>query len=174
VALALLNQRGIPAGCEGDEQTLLTMLAVQTATGEPTFMANPSSRYPKGDNELVLAHCTIAPNFVDRYVVRDHYESRSGVGIQGEISAGSPVTIVKCGGRNMERCFVSPGTVNECTDNPNMCRTQFVVTIGNSATLEYFMERSIGNHHVIVRGDHAEGLSTMFKMLGATIDEGRG
>ena len=29
VALALLNQEGIPAGCEGDEQTLLTMLAVQ-------------------------------------------------------------------------------------------------------------------------------------------------
>ena len=42
VALALLNQEGIPAGCEGDEQTLLTMLAVQVATGEMTFMANPS------------------------------------------------------------------------------------------------------------------------------------
>ena len=40
VALALLNQEGIPAGCEGDEQTLITMLAVQAATGEMTFMAS--------------------------------------------------------------------------------------------------------------------------------------
>lgn len=78
VALALLNQEGIPAGCEGDEQTLLTMLAVQAATGEMTFMANPSKILDNATHEMVFAHCTIAPAMTDRYIVRDHYESLSG------------------------------------------------------------------------------------------------
>ena len=70
VALALLNQEGIPAGCEGDEQTLLTMLAVQAATGEMTFMANPSKILDNAAHEMVFAHCTIAPAMTDRYIVR--------------------------------------------------------------------------------------------------------
>ena len=68
VALALLNQEGIPAGCEGDEQTLLTMLAVQAATGEMTFMANPSKILDNAAHEMVFAHCTIAPAMTDRYI----------------------------------------------------------------------------------------------------------
>ncbi len=164
VALALLNQHGIPAGCEGDEQTLLTMLAVQAATGEMTFMANPSKILDNATHEMVFAHCTIAPAMTDRYIVRDHYESLSGVAVEG-IFDPMDVTVVKCGGRGMEHYFISHASLLQCTTNPNMCRTQLHLRLDEP--LDYFLERSIGNHHVIVRGDHKQRLETVLRMLGA-------
>jgi L-fucose isomerase-like protein len=165
VALALLNQEGIPAGCEGDEQTLLTMLAVQAATGEMTFMANPSKILDNAAHEIVLAHCTIAPAMTDRYIVRNHYESLSGVAVEG-IFDPMDMTVVKCGGKSMERYFISRARLLQCTTNPNMCRTQLHLRLDEP--LDYFLERSIGNHHVIVRGDHADKLSVVFKLLGSS------
>ena len=166
VALALLNQEGIPAGCEGDEQTLLTMLAVLAATGEMTFMANPSKILDNAAHEMVFAHCTIAPAMTDRYIVRDHYESLSGVAVEGIIDP-MDVTVVKCGGKGMEHYFISKARLLECTTNPNMCRTQLRLRLDEP--LDYFLERSIGNHHVIVRGDHVKRLSTVLNMLNAVI-----
>ena len=166
VALALLNQEGIPAGCEGDEQTLLTMLAVQAATGKMTFMANPSRILDNVAHEMVFAHCTIAPAMTDRYIVRDHYESLSGVAVEG-IFEPMDMTVVKCGGRGMERFFISRAHLLECTTNPNMCRTQLHLRLDEP--LDYFLERSIGNHHVIVKGDHVDKLIAVFKLLDSQI-----
>lgn len=165
VALALLNQEGIPAGCEGDEQTLLTMLVVQAATGEMTFMANPSKILDNDAREMVFAHCTIAPAMTDRYIVRDHYESLSGVAVEG-IFDPMDVTVVKCGGTSMEHYFISKARLLECTSNPNMCRTQLRLRL--EQPLDYFLERSIGNHHVIVRGDHATRISAALRLLGSS------
>ncbi len=165
VALALLNQEGIPAGCEGDEQTLLTMLAVQAATGEMTFMANPSKILDNDAREMVFAHCTIAPAMTDRYIVRDHYESLSGVAVEG-IFDPMDVTVVKCGGTSMEHYFISKARLLECTSKPNMCRTQLRLRL--EQPLDYFLERSIGNHHVIVRGDHATRISAALRLLGSS------
>lgn len=164
VALALLNQEGIPAGCEGDEQTLLTMLAVQAATGEMTFMANPSKILDNAAHEMVFAHCTIAPAMTDRYIVRDHYESLSGVAVEG-IFDPMDMTVVKCGGKGMERYFISRARLLECTSNPNMCRTQLHLRLDEP--LDYFLEHSIGNHHVIVRGDYVQRLNAVFRQLSA-------
>jgi L-fucose isomerase-like protein len=164
LALALLNGEGIPAGCEGDIQTILTMLAVKAAIGEPCFMANPSKMIDNEKHEMVLAHCTIAPCLTDRYVVRSHYESLSGVAIEGILNAGQ-MAVVKCGGRRMERYFVSEATLLECTENPNMCRTQLHLRL--KEPLDYFLERSIGNHHVIVKGDCRSRMELIFEMLGA-------
>ena len=165
VALALLNQEGIPAGCEGDEQTLLTMLAVQAVTGEMTFMANPSKILDNAAHEMVFAHCTIAPAMTDRYIVRDHYESLSGVAVEGVFDP-MDMTVVKCGGKGMERFFISKARLLECTTNPNMCRTQLHLRLDEP--LDYFLERSIGNHHVIVRGDHVDRLTAVLRLLKAS------
>lgn len=165
VALALLNQEGIPAGCEGDEQTLLTMLAVQAATGEMTFMANPSKILDHAAHEMVFAHCTIAPAMTDRYIVRDHYESLSGVAVEGVFDP-MDMTVIKCGGKGMERFFISKAQLLECTTNPNMCRTQLHLRLDEP--LDYFLERSIGNHHVIVRGDYVDRLTTVLRLLKAS------
>jgi hypothetical protein len=75
-------------------------------------------------------------------------------------------TVGKCGGKGMERFFISRARLLECTTNPNMCRTQLHLRLDES--LDYFLERSIGNHHVIVRGDHTARLSAALRMLGAS------
>lgn len=159
-----LQLEEIPGGCEGDEQTLLTMLAVQAATGEMTFMANPSKILDNAAHEMVFAHCTIAPTMTDRYIVRDHYESLSGVAVEG-IFEPMDMTVVKCGGKNMERFFISRAKLLECTSNPNMCRTQLHLRLDEP--LDYFLERSIGNHHVIVKGNHVDKLHSVFQQLSA-------
>jgi L-fucose isomerase-like protein len=164
VALSLLNDRGTPAGCEGDIQTLLTMLAVKAATGEPSFMANPSQITDNARHEMTFAHCTIAPCMTDGYALRSHYESQSGVAIEATMKP-TQVTVVKCGGRRMERYFVSEAEMTGSSDNPNMCRTQLRLRL--TEPLDYFLERSIGNHHVIVKGNCRARLETVLTMLGA-------
>ena len=58
LALSLLNDDGIIAGCEGDLQSIFTQLAVKVLTGKASFMANPSMINAR-TNEIVLAHCTV-------------------------------------------------------------------------------------------------------------------
>lgn len=165
VALAMLNAEGIPAGCEGDIQTILTMMAAKAVTGSPGFMANPSKILNNEAHEMIFAHCTIAPNMCDRYIIRNHYESLSGVGIEG-IMAPGPFTVVKWGGRHMERCFVSRANLLECTSNSNMCRTQMRMQL--QAPLDYFLNNSIGNHHVIIKGNYVQQMEALLRILGAT------
>jgi len=164
LALSDINGFGIPAGCEGDIQTLLTMLVVKAATGQPSFMANPSQIISKARQEMVFAHCTITRSMTDRFFYRSHYESGIGAAIQGIIDP-TEVTVVKCGGRKMENFFVSEALVLDCPDDPAMCRTQLKLRLDEP--LDYFLNRSIGNHHVIVRGDHCAKLSKVFKFLGS-------
>ncbi len=61
LALSLLNDDGIMAGCEGDLQSIFTLLVVKSLTGKDGFMANPSMINTR-TNELILAHCTIGSN----------------------------------------------------------------------------------------------------------------
>jgi L-fucose isomerase-like protein len=162
LALALLNQEGIPAGCEGDIQTLLTMMAVRSATGEPCFMANPSKIIDNGRHEMIFAHCTIAPSMTYKYYIRSHFETSMGVAIEG-ILHHCDMTIVKCGGKKMDRYFISNAALMECTDNRNMCRTQMHVKL--EEPIDYFLNSPIGNHHVIVKGNHKDSIEWMLKML---------
>jgi L-fucose isomerase-like protein len=164
LALALLNESGIPAGCEGDIQTLLTMLAVKAATDKCSFMANPSKIVNNANHEMIFAHCTIAPCMTDKYTIRSHYESLSGVAVEGTMHP-EKMTVVKCGGTLMERYFISEAELMENTENPNMCRTQLHLQL--KEPLDYFLERSIGNHHVIVNSNCTNRLESLFRMLGA-------
>lgn len=164
LALALLNDEGIPAGCEGDIQTILTMLAVKAVTGDTCFMANPSKIINQATREMIFAHCTIAPGMTDSYVVRSHFESKSGVAIEGIIDS-SKMTVVKCGGRKMEQFFISGAELKKCTKSQDMCRTQMLLQL--EKPLDYFLRNSIGNHHVIIKGDVKEKMELVLMMLGS-------
>lgn len=154
LALALLNDNGIVAGCEGDLSSIFTMLLANRVTGQGAFMANPAHiRYETG--EILLAHCTIGLRQTDGYIIRTHFESDSGVAIQGILPTGR-VTVMKCGGKGLERSFVAGGTIIENQDDCRKCRTQILVKLDNLADAAYFLENSIGNHHIIIAGDHTD------------------
>ena len=69
LALALLNDEGIVAGCEGDMQTLMSMYLAKRLCGEVAFMANPSQLT---DQSSMLAHCTIPFTMCDETIVATH------------------------------------------------------------------------------------------------------
>ena len=149
LALAMLNDEGILAGCEGDLQSIFTLLAAKALTGKVGFMANPSMINTR-TNELILAHCTIGLKQTEKYIIRNHFETESGIGIQGLLPTGD-VTIVKCGGECLDEYYLSTGTLTENTNFINMCRTQVRIKMNTPA--EYFLKNPLGNHHILIQGN---------------------
>lgn len=164
LALSLLNDEGIMAGCEGDLQTLFTMMLVQAATGKASFMANPS-KIDTYSNEVVMAHCTIGLDQTQSFILRNHFESLSGVAIQGALPQGK-VTVVKVGGNDLDRYFVTSAYLQENLNHHNMCRTQVRLHFNQPAS--YFLRHSLGNHHVLLIGDYAELLNDLLTAAGCT------
>ena len=119
LALAMLNDEGILAGCEGDLQSIFTLLAAKALTGKAGFMANPSMINAR-TNEIILAHCTVGLKQTEKYVIRNHFETETGIGIQGILPTGD-VTILKCGGECLDEYYLSTGTLTENTNYINMC-----------------------------------------------------
>ena len=149
LALALLNDEGIVAGCEGDMQTLMSMYLAKRLCGEVAFMANPSQLT---DNTSMLAHCTIPLTMCDETVVRSHFESSIGVAIQGLLPL-TDYTIFKWGGPKLNRYFVTEAQAIETPYSNHFCRTQITLNVNLKP---YLLQHSIGNHHVIIRGRHAD------------------
>ena len=150
LALAMLNDEGILAGCEGDLQSIFTLLAAKALTGKVGLMANPSMIITR-TNELILAHCTIGLKQTEKYIIRNHFETESGIGIQGLLPTGD-VTIVKCGGECLDEYYLSTGTLTENTNFINMCRTQVRIKMNTPA--EYFLKNPLGNHHILIQGNY--------------------
>ena len=162
LALALLNDEGIIAGCEGDLQSIFSMLAVKVLTGKSTFMANPSMINAR-TNEVILAHCTVGIAQTEKFIIRNHFETESGIGIQGILPTGD-VTIVKCGSECLDEYYLSTGTLTENTNYINMCRTQVRVKLHSPA--EYFLKNPLGNHHIMLHGNYETMLDEFLQANG--------
>ena len=152
LALSLLNDDNFIAGCEGDGQSIFSMYLLKLLTDEIPFMANPA--YIDTDkSEIILAHCTVATSITKEYMIRNHFESQIGVGIQGIIEEG-PVTIFKCGGVGLDSYFVAEGEIVDNLENPNRCRTQLKVKMKRN--IDYFLRNPIANHHIIIKGNYVD------------------
>ena len=149
LALALLNDEGIVAGCEGDMQTLMSMLLAKRLCGEEAFMANPSNLTSETS---MLAHCTIPLAMCDDISIRSHFESSIGVAIQGALPL-TDYTIFKWGGPRLDRYFVTEAQAVAAPYSDHFCRTQITLNVDLRS---YLLQHSIGNHHVIIKGRHAE------------------
>ena len=154
LALALLNSEGIPAGCEGDIPTLLTMCVSNALFNTTGFMANPSRMDPF-TGEMVFAHCTVPFNMLRDYVYDTHFESGIGVAVKGELPEG-PVTLFKMA-PGLDRCFTAEARLIKNLSEKRLCRTQVLLRLDDrSLCRDYFLTDPIGNHHVIVPGRHAQ------------------
>lgn len=154
LALSLLNDEGIPAGCEGDLQSIMTMLMAQAVTGQPSFMGNPSF-IDVERNEILLAHCSIPITMTNGFIIRDHFETQSGIAIQGLVHEGD-VTIFKCGSECLDEYYLSEGYLTENTNLITACRTQLKIKL--SKPVNYFLTNPLGNHHILIQGNHAAAL----------------
>jgi L-fucose isomerase-like protein len=123
-----LRDRGIPAVCEGDMDSLWTMLLFQYAFDLPGFQGN--NYFDTAKNACWTAHCTGALKMdgVDGqaapYLLRGHSE----IGNDGAVPEvlyriGQPITRAKL--VNLEHLLVSTGEIIEVPEKSvRACRTQ--------------------------------------------------
>jgi len=154
LALSALMDEGLVAGCEGDLPAALTMVWLQAVTGQISFMANPQDLDP-ATNTLWLAHCTIARSMVKGYALRSHFESSTGVGIQGDLEPG-PITLARIGGRDLREVFLTDGELLTNGDSDLRCRTQIQLRL--QTDVRTLLQHPLGNHLVLIRGHWAEQL----------------
>lgn len=88
---------------------------------------------------------------VDQFIIRNHFETETGIVIQGILHPGG-ITMIKCAGECLDEYFVSTGQLIENTNYINACRTQARIKLDKS--VDYFMRNPLGNHHIILMGDH--------------------
>ena len=150
IALSKLNDEGIPAACEGDIPTLLTMMLCKRLTNEPCFQVNPARI--QQDGLMLFAHCTLPLRMTEKHEYTTHFESGIGVAIHGDLPTGD-YTLVKLSG-DMTRLLAEDVKLIRCQFEPNLCRTQVWIQ-STPAVSTYFFNDPIANHHILIRGHHA-------------------
>jgi L-fucose isomerase-like protein len=162
LALASLNDDGIVAGCEGDVPSALAMLWVRHLLEQPAWMANPAS-LDVDRNEIVLAHCTVAPSMVESFALDTHFESGIGVGISAQFAA-QPVTLIRLGGADLDECWIAEGAIVATGDDADLCRTQVTIEL-SSGSVGDLLTRPLGNHLVLASGHHEARLRAWWSLV---------
>ncbi|MDZ7672037.1 MAG: fucose isomerase [Halanaerobiales bacterium] len=168
LALSMLNNEGIVAGCEGDVPATVSMMILNYLTGQVPFMANPVSLNIK-NNKVKFAHCTIATSSVDNYIIRSHFETGIGVGIQGEVKKGD-VTVFKIGGKDLSHVAYKNGELVTNLNSEFACRTQVLVDF-NDDDISYFLKNPIGNHHILIEGNYYDLINQFIESVDFNISK---
>ena len=165
LALALLNEEGITATCEGDVPSMITMHILRALTGRSSFQANPSY-INQSDNTVLFAHCTLPLNMSNDYKFDTHFESGLGIGIKGNMRLGE-VSICKVfvnNKHNLDNCIAITGKIKENLSLKNYCRTQINIELQDMDILNILRE-DYGNHLIITYGDIVDDFYSLISLL---------
>lgn len=183
-----LNDRGIPAACDGDMDCVLTMLIFQHALDRAGFLGNAAG-VDSARNAFHLSHCS-APLRMEgptspkaSYLLRRHAEVRGGAVPEVHYRIGQKVTFTKL--VHLETLLVFTGEIIEVPEVPagteRGCRTEIVVKVndaeklqdnwgggalGSSAT-DYYASL----HRVAYYGDHTHTIRHLARLMGLKVAE---
>lgn len=150
LALAQLNTEGAVAACEGDLASMAGMLLLGAFAGNVPWMANTTRITAK---TLLLSHCTVPFNMIEKPSLTSHYETDCSLAIKGSIQA-KEVTIFRLSGP-LDKAFIAEGTVLDYPDLPSACRTQLEIELP-AASLLQMRNQPLGNHLVMVPGSYGK------------------
>jgi len=177
-----LRDRGIPAACEGDMDSLLTMLVFQYAIDRPGFQGNAT--FDTARNALWTAHCT-APLKMDGangkeapYLLRGHSEV-AGSGCVPEIQYRVGQVITRSKLVNLDTMLVSTGKIIEVPEKSvHGCRTQIVTEVRDAAKMAANWSSVLETedamtllHRVVVYGDHLQDVHHLARLMGLKVVE---
>jgi hypothetical protein len=177
-----LRDRGIPAACEGDMDSLLTMLLFQYAIERPGFQGNAT--FDTARNALWTAHCT-APLKMDGprgkdapYLLRGHSEVQ-GSGCVPEIQYRVGETITRTKLVNLDTLLASTGKIIEVpAKSVHGCRTQIVTEVRDAAKMAANWSSAIDSedamtllHRVVFYGDHMDSAQHLARLMGMKVVE---
>jgi hypothetical protein len=183
-----LNDRGIPAACDGDVDCVLTMLMLQYALGRPGFLGNAAG-VDTARNAFHLAHCS-APQRMEGpagpkapYLLRRHAEVRGGAVTEVHYRVGQTVTFTKL--VHLETLLVFTGKIIEVPEVPKGdergCRTEIVAEVRDAEKLlEQWGGGALGAsakdyyaslHRVAYYGDQRRTIRHLGHLLGLRVAE---
>ena len=182
LGFARLRDSGIPAACEGDMDSLLTMLLFQYMIDRPGFQGNAT--FDTSRNALWTAHCT-APLKMDgphgaeaSYLLRGHSEV-GGSGCVPEVQYRLGETITRAKLINLDTILVSTGKIIEVPEKSvHGCRTQIVTEVRDAAKMAANWSSVLETedamtllHRVVFYGDHMDNVYHLARLMGMKVVE---
>jgi hypothetical protein len=181
-----LNDRGIPAACDGDMDCLLTMLIFQHALNRAGFLGNAGGA-DTAKNAFHLSHCS-APLRMEGpsgpkapYLLRRHAEVRGGAVTEVHYRIGQEVTFTKL--VHLDTLLVFTGKIVEVPKVPKGkergCRTELVAEVNDAAgLLDNWGGGVLGSsakdyyaslHRICYYGDHTQNIRHLAHLLGLKV-----
>jgi len=177
-----LRDCGIPAACEGDMDSLLTMLLLEYAIDRPGFQGNAT--FDTARNALWTAHCT-APLQMDGrdgkpapYLLRGHSEV-NGSGCVPEIQYRLGETVTRTKLVNLDTVLASTGKIIEVPEKSvHGCRTQIVTEVRDASKMAVNWSSALETedamtllHRVVFYGDHMDNIAHLARLMGMNVIE---
>ena len=177
-----LRDRGVPAACEGDMDSLLTMILLQYAIDRPGFQGNAT--FDTARNALWTAHCT-APLKMDGpdgeeapYLLRGHSEVR-GSGCVPEVQYRIDQVVTRTKLINMDTILASTGKIIHVPEKSvHGCRTQIVTEVRDAAKMAANWSSVLETedamtllHRLVFYGDHMQSLRHLADLMGLSVVE---
>jgi L-fucose isomerase-like protein len=184
LGFARLRDSGIPAACEGDMDSLLTMLLFQYMIDRPGFQGNATFDTAPARNALWTAHCT-APLKMDGrngkeapYLLRGHSEV-GGSGCVPEVQYRVGQTITRAKLVNLDTILASTGKIIEVpAKSVHGCRTQIVTEVRDAAKMAANWSSVLETddamtllHRVVFYGDHMESVQHLARLMDMKVVE---
>jgi len=147
ISLTLLNQRGIPAACEGDLRALFSMYVLSALSGKPAWLSNVN--VAKGD-VLILTHDGVPLAMTRRYSVVKRLLTGAPAAIRTRIPPGSPATLLRVSGDLKRALLLKAVTVEP--EEVEACNAQAGFKLLNATAADVF-SAGLGNHLAYVLDD---------------------
>jgi len=183
-----LNDRGIPAACDGDMDCMLTMLIFQHALNRAGFLGNAAG-VDTSKNAFHLSHCS-APLRMEGpagerapYLLRRHAEVRGGAVTEVHYRIGQKVTFTKL--VHLDTLLVFTGKIIDVPKVPKGkergCRTELVAEVkdaeklkdnwGGGALGKSAKDYYASLHRVAYYGDHTRSIRHLGHLMGLKVVE---
>ena len=182
LGFARLRDNGIPAACEGDMDSLLTMVLFQYMIDRPGFQGNAT--FDTSRNALWTAHCTAAlkmdgPDGKEApYLLRGHSEV-GGSGCVPEVQYRLGQTVTRTKLINLDTILASTGKIIEVPERAvHGCRTQIVTEVRDAAKMAANWSSVLETedamtllHRVVFYGDHMDSVHHLARLMGMKVVE---
>jgi len=170
IGLSRLNDEGIPAGCEADIDSILTMIILRHLFNKPGFIGDPTVDTVK--NTWINSHCTSATKLAgigessEPFLLRRFGHLPLGVSPQVLWREGQEVTLVKFQGP--DEMVIGSGKVIGNIDTPpaDICVTSVEIKVDGVKDVRE-TEREIKALHVLlIYGNHVKDLKAFCQLIG--------
>ncbi len=163
ISLTLLNQRGIPAACEGDLRALFSMYVLSALSGKPAWLSNVN--VAKGD-VLILTHDGVPLAMTRRYSVVKRLLTGAPAAIRTRIPPGSPATLLRVSGDLKRALLLKAVTVEP--EEVEACNAQAGFRLLNATAADVF-SAGLGNHLAYVLDDVYEETKEYLRNRGVEV-----